>query len=49
VFVTALYGVKLYQEVEITGQMESDCIVLILSNGGWKYLSTGFWEKRGAQ
>ena len=38
-------GAVFHQTLEIARQMEEGNIVAVLPDGGWKYLSMGFWTE----
>jgi cysteine synthase B len=44
VFAGMSSGAVLHQALEIAGQIDEGCIVAILADGGWKYLSMDFWK-----
>jgi cysteine synthase B len=38
-------GAVIYSAIRIAGRMEEGNIVVLLADGGWKYLSTGLWTR----
>jgi [CysO sulfur-carrier protein]-thiocarboxylate-dependent cysteine synthase len=42
-------GAAVHVAVRLGGQMERGNIVVLLADGGWKYLSTGLWERTAAE
>ena len=38
-------GAAVHVAVRVGSQMERGNIVVLLADGGWKYLSTGIWER----
>jgi cysteine synthase B len=44
IFAGVSSGAAVYQAIEIGRRMERGNIVVILADGGWKYLSMDFWS-----
>jgi len=40
-------GAAVYESIKVARQMDKGNIVVILADGGWKYLSMDFWDKQG--
>lgn len=38
-------GAVVHQAVKVAGEMDKGNIVVVLADGGWKYLSLGFWTE----
>jgi len=38
-------GAVVHQATKVANEMDEGNIVVVLADGGWKYLSMGFWTK----
>jgi len=38
-------GAVVHQAIKVASEMEEGNIVVVLADGGWKYLSLDFWTK----
>ena len=45
IFAGTSSGAAAFEAVRIAGEMASGCVVVILPDGGWKYLSMDFWKR----
>jgi cysteine synthase B len=46
IFAGTSSGAAVYQAIKIAEQIDSGCIVVVLPDGGWKYLSMDFWKRK---
>jgi len=46
IFAGTSSGAAVYQAIKIAEQIDSGCIVVVLPDGGWKYLSMDFWNRK---
>jgi cysteine synthase len=46
IFAGTSSGAAVYQAMKIAEQIDSGCIVIVLPDGGWKYMSMDFWKRK---
>ena len=47
IFAGVSSGAVLHVARRLAGELDEGVVVCVLADGGWKYLSAGFWQRRG--